>query len=192
MGNKSGILKIFQNTDKVESISFDPLRHLKKCDAIYYKVEMYNELNQPKSYNSDLNIKSIASYAVLPDSLRTEETNNDNSQISLQEKSLALNKNSKSCNSIRHFRTIRSNSSCFNNRILNPIISINNRSKLKRSHHFSTSSSVATLYHNSSFNDHLTLNNDLNHERKIGFAGTEMRASCSEESLPLLNQRIEI
>lgn len=43
MGNASAILKLFENTDKTESLIFSPLHRLKKCDASYYKVQTFDQ-----------------------------------------------------------------------------------------------------------------------------------------------------
>ena len=42
MGNSSGILKLFEKDDSAKSLTFLPLPRLKKCDAIYYKVQPFN------------------------------------------------------------------------------------------------------------------------------------------------------
>lgn len=43
LGNSCGILKIYQKDDKTQSIIFDPIVRLKKCDAGYYKVQSFNQ-----------------------------------------------------------------------------------------------------------------------------------------------------
>lgn len=49
MGNMCGIVKIFKNKDDFESIRFPPIRRLHKCDANYYKVEVFDESCQLKN-----------------------------------------------------------------------------------------------------------------------------------------------
>lgn len=54
MGNSSGILKIYQNEDKIEPIVFPPIYRLKKCDSNYYKVQSYIQ-NKMKNIKSKKN-----------------------------------------------------------------------------------------------------------------------------------------
>ena len=46
MNNSSGILKLFQNDDIIQFISFPPIPRLEKIDASYYKVQAFNENNE--------------------------------------------------------------------------------------------------------------------------------------------------
>ena len=70
MENSSGILKLFEKDDSVKSLTFLPLPRLKKCDAIYYKVQPFNytdaknvvcfSIKHPKlAGNSFQNLKKI-------------------------------------------------------------------------------------------------------------------------------------
>ena len=49
MGNSSGILKISQKDDKIESIIFKPLHRLKKFDSNYFKVQPFQQKQSIKS-----------------------------------------------------------------------------------------------------------------------------------------------
>ena len=42
-GNSSGILKIYQKDDQIESFIFKPLKRLEKSDACYYKVQSFTQ-----------------------------------------------------------------------------------------------------------------------------------------------------
>ncbi|KAK8876142.1 hypothetical protein M9Y10_006331 [Tritrichomonas musculus] len=42
MGNKSGVLRLFENEDKIEFISFEPIKRLQKSDTCYFKVQNFN------------------------------------------------------------------------------------------------------------------------------------------------------
>ena len=52
MGNKSGILKLFESDDRIEFISFSPLSRLQKADTVYYKVESFNNEDKIHHYFS--------------------------------------------------------------------------------------------------------------------------------------------
>ena len=43
MGNNSAILKLFQLDDRIETITFPPLKRLRKSEAVYYKVQNFNK-----------------------------------------------------------------------------------------------------------------------------------------------------
>lgn len=55
LNNKCGIIKIHKLNDKVQTISFDPIPRLKKCDASYYKVQSFSETESSKPVLSFFN-----------------------------------------------------------------------------------------------------------------------------------------
>lgn len=46
LGNSSAILQIYEINDRIEATTFVPIRHLTKCEAIYYKVQDFNQKNE--------------------------------------------------------------------------------------------------------------------------------------------------
>lgn len=61
LGNSSGILSVNKKNDKIEFINFEPLHRLKKFDAVYYKVQNYQQNLENKSKFSVCN-KRISEY----------------------------------------------------------------------------------------------------------------------------------
>lgn len=65
MGNMSGVLKIFQKNDRCEEIIFDPIPRLNKCDALYFKVNAFQETKMSKPVLSQFNLKSVVSCGLI-------------------------------------------------------------------------------------------------------------------------------
>ena len=61
MGNKSGVLKLYQKNDTFECVSFKPLPRLKKCDTNYYKVQAFNS-NENSSPHHSIISHSVSDY----------------------------------------------------------------------------------------------------------------------------------
>lgn len=92
MGNFSGILKISQKDDKVQYVQFDPFHRLNKCDAIYYKVQAFNDLNNTARSLNSYSIRSMASCMFLHTGM-THSKSIDNSSIVLNDDSINNNNN---------------------------------------------------------------------------------------------------
>lgn len=89
MGNSSAILKIFQNTDKTETLIFSPLRRLKKCDASYYKVQAFGQTEENKTTTISICNKKISDYqnSFFSSRMRITEFNSDYSLGTIMSKS---------------------------------------------------------------------------------------------------------
>lgn len=61
--NSCGILRIYENDDKIEPVIFPPLKRLKKCDTSYYRVQ---SLAKNKAHNTKLPQIQICQNELLP------------------------------------------------------------------------------------------------------------------------------
>lgn len=73
LGNKCGIIKLFEADDKVESIIFHPFRRLKKFDTLYFKVQMFNGSNLSKPILSHFNLKTVSNSRSVVDQEKSDK-----------------------------------------------------------------------------------------------------------------------
>lgn len=68
-GNSSGILKIYEKTDEIQPVIFPPLPRLKKFDANYFRVQLFNHQTKKKIFN-------FFSFGAVPSSLNGQKQMN--------------------------------------------------------------------------------------------------------------------
>lgn len=68
-GNSSGILKIYEKTDEIKPIIFPPLPRLKKFDANYFRVQLFNHQTKKKILN-------FFSFGAVPSSIHGQKQMN--------------------------------------------------------------------------------------------------------------------
>lgn len=89
LNNKCGLLKIYQINDKIQTITFDPLPRLKKCDASYYKVQSFDEMEFTKPVLSFFN-RIAGSSSIPPETVETLEIDSESNTTREIFKSCAL------------------------------------------------------------------------------------------------------
>lgn len=182
--NRSGILKIFQKKDRIESVSFKPLNRLEKCDALYYKVRSFNVIDEKpsKPVFFQYNLKSIASYGGLPEA---HLTRSEDTQQILLDMTGDYNENEP----IQISRSLRMSPSNFKNNLMGKKISFNTGAQKRKA---SNQNYIATT-NRSNYFDQFNLNKNYNQQSRYGRDDTDaIKHPTSQVTLPSLTPKATI